>query len=157
MNSRIYSRFNVDLERLSKKIVLYFQRENFEVVFSSDSNERSSWYLIQARKSSMIQKIIGTRKNVEIAIRGKPDSFEVSLMNNEKRYNLASSVILSSVISIATLGAAVPVVAVPVAAVGTNLYTSKRFTNTIWNLIDSYISILEDTRIEAKLMDILNA
>jgi hypothetical protein len=35
MNSRIYSRPNVDLERLSKKIVVYFQRKNFEVVFSS--------------------------------------------------------------------------------------------------------------------------
>jgi hypothetical protein len=48
MHSRIYSRFNVDLERLS---------------------------IIQARKSSIIKKIIGTRKNVEIAIRGKPSKF----------------------------------------------------------------------------------
>src|SRR5919199_839304 len=154
MNTRIYSRVNVDLKKLSKKIALYFWKENFEVVFLSDSNDPPSWYLIQGRQSSMIKKIIGARKSVEIAIRGKPDNFEVSLTNNEKLYNVASSVISCSVIGIATLGAAVPVAAVVLVAavaIGTTLYASKRFTNTIWNLIDSRTSDLEDSGREAKL------
>jgi hypothetical protein len=148
MNSRKYTRLNVNLKRLSQKIVSYFERENFEVVFSTDANEPPLWYSIQARKNSTLKKIMGTRKSVEIVVRGEPDNFEVSLMTNEKRKNLMSTVISTSPIGIATLGGAT------IVAVGTNLYARKRFINTIWNIIDSKISDLEESGIEGKLKEL---
>ncbi len=118
-----YTSLNTDLIRLATRVETYLQESGFEVAFSKDQTEPASWFFIQARKASALRTVAGARRSTDIAIRGSPDKFEVSIGTGEWGKNLVSSAPLFIV----------PVIGITASLV--KLYTAKRFEDSLWKFI----------------------
>jgi zinc-ribbon domain len=132
--SQRFENQNMDLIRLSNRIVSYLQSEKFEVGFSKDQSEPASWFLIQARKVGALRTITGARRSTDITIRGEPNSFEVSIGNGE----WGTNVIATSVPTILTGGGYLLV------QMGL-LYTNKSFEDNLWKYVRDQVGFLEGT------------
>jgi len=128
-----FSGQHVDLERLATRIETYLQENDFEVAFSKDPTGPPSWFLIQARKASALRTLAGARRSTDIAIKGKPDNFEVSIGTGEWGKNLLTSAPLFIV----------PVVGI--AATVTKLYAGKKFEGNLWKYIKDQVRFLRDS------------
>ncbi|MEM2760860.1 MAG: zinc ribbon domain-containing protein [Nitrososphaerales archaeon] len=118
-----FTGLNVDLERLATRIETYLQENNFEIAFSKDPTEPSSWYFIQARKAGALRTVAGARRSTDIAIRGEPNNFEVSIGTGEWGKNLLTSAPLFIV----------PIVGIT--ATVAKLYVGKKFEGSLWKYI----------------------
>lgn len=126
---------NVDLERLATRIETYLQDDGFEVAFSKDPTEPASWFFIQARKAGALRTVAGARRSTDIAIKGEPNSFEVTIGTGEWGKNLATSAPLFIV----------PIVGI-VATVA-KLYTAKKFGDNLWKYIKDQARFLNGSSV----------
>jgi hypothetical protein len=128
-----FTGLNTDLERLANRTEVYLQENKFEVAFSKDPTEPASWFFIQARKAGALRTAAGARRSTDIAIRGSPNSFEVSIGTGEWGKNLASSI---------------PLFIVPMVGIGATvakLYTAKKFESGLWKFIREQARFLSDS------------
>jgi len=122
---------NVNLERLATRIETYLQENKFEVGLSKD--QKSSIFLIQARKSGILRTASGARRSTDIKITGKPDNFELNISTGEWGKNLVTSAPLF----------VIPMVGI--VATITKLYTAKKFENNLWDFVKDQVVFLKDT------------
>lgn len=132
-----FTGLNTDLERLATRIETYLQENNFEIAFSKDPTEPASWFFIQARKAGALRTAAGARRSTDIAIKGEPKSFEVTIGTGEWGKNILTSVPLFIV----------PMVGI-VATVA-KLYTAKKFENSLWKYIKDQVRFLRDSTVTA--------
>lgn len=128
-----FSGLNVDLERLATRIETYLQENKFEVAFSKDPTEPASWYFVQARKAGALRTAAGARRSTDIAIKGQPNDFEVSIGTGEWGKNLLMSAPLFIV----------PMVGI-VATVA-KVYTGKKFESNLWKYIRDQVNFLRNS------------
>jgi zinc-ribbon domain len=127
---------NVDLERLATRIENYLRGEEFEIAFSKDPKEPESWFFIQARKLSKARTLAGARRSLDIAIRGEPNNFEVTIGTGEWGKNM----IMSGLASLLT-GPFAPAVYVGM------LYRGKDIEKKMWRYITDQVSFLNNSNI----------
>lgn len=132
-----FTNLNNDLVRLATRVETYLQESGFEVAFSKDQTEPASWFFIQARKASALRTVAGARRSTDIAIRGSPDRFEVSIGTGEWGKNLVSSAPLFIV----------PVVGITASLV--KLYSAKRFEDSLWKFIRDQARFLSGSAAKA--------
>lgn len=128
--TRHYDGCNVDLAHLTSKIQSYLIEHHFEVAFSHDSE-----YFIQAAKKGIIRTTTGTRRSVDIIIRGTPQSFEVKIGSGEWGNNILASAPLF----------VIPVVGI--AATAARVYSAKKVESDIWKYVKSQIELLQNTNV----------
>jgi hypothetical protein len=132
-----FTGLNTDLERLATRLETYLQENDFEVAFSKDPTEPASWFFIQARKTGALRTVAGARRSTDIAIKGEPKNFEVTIGTGEWGKNLITSAPLFIV----------PVVGI--AATVAKLYTAKKFEDNLWRFIRDQARFLKDSAIAA--------
>lgn len=128
-----FTGLNTDLERLSTRIETYLQENGFEVAFSKDTSAPPTWFFIQARKVSALRTVAGARRSTDIAVKGTPENFEVSIGTGEWGKNLVTSA---------------PLFIVPVVGIGVTLaklYTAKKFEDNLWKFIRDQARFLADS------------
>ena len=128
-----FTGLNTDIERLANRVETYLQENGFEVAFSKDQNQPATWFFIQARKVSALRTAAGARRSTDIAIRGLPDRFDVSIGTGEWGKNLLS---------------AAPLFIVPIVGIaGTiaKLYTAKKFEDNLWKFIREQARFLSNS------------
>ncbi len=118
-----FTNLSTDLGRLATRVETYLQETGFEVAFSKDQTEPASWFFIQARKAGALRTVAGARRSTDIAIRGSPERFDVSIGTGEWGKNLVTSVPLFIV----------PVVGISASLV--KLYTAKKFESNLWKFV----------------------
>jgi hypothetical protein len=133
-----YGNLDVDLGRLATRVQTYLQENKFEVAFSKDSTEPTSWFFIQARKSDALRTIAGARRSTDITIRGEPNSFEVTIGTGEWGKNIVTSAPLFIV----------PVVGVT--ATLAKLYVAKKFEDNLWKYIKDQSNFLQGSASSVK-------
>ncbi|MEO9308812.1 MAG: hypothetical protein ABI337_00785 [Nitrososphaera sp.] len=130
--------YNVDIERLATRIETYLTENNFEVAFSKDQTQPTSWCFIQARKLGALRTAAGARRSTDISIRGVPNNFEVAVGTGEWGKNLIMSAPLF----------VVPVIGI--AATLTKIYTAKKFENNLWKYIKEQANFLRESALAGK-------
>lgn len=128
---------NVDLERLATRIETYLQENKFEVAYSKDPKEPSTWFFIQARKAGALRTAAGARRSTDIAVKGEPNNFEVSIGTGEWGKNLMMSAPLFIV----------PMVGI-VATVA-KVYAGKKFEGNLRKYIRDQVQFLRDSAVAA--------
>lgn len=123
-----YSDYFVDLVHLASKIQSYLIERHFDVGFSSEKG-----YFIQASKRGVLRTTTGTRRSIDITIKGTPDDFEIKISSGEWGNNLLVSAPLF----------VVPVVGI--AATAARVYTAKKLESDLWRYIKSEVESLRNT------------
>jgi hypothetical protein len=126
---------NIDLERLTTRVETYLQENGFEVAFSKDPAVPAAWFFIQARKAGALRTVAGARRSTDIAIRGGPSSFEVSIGTGEWGKNMVMSLPLFIV------------PAVGIAATVAKFYAGKKFESNLWKYIRDQIMFLSNSSV----------
>jgi hypothetical protein len=123
-----YLDYFVDLAHLTSKIQSYLIERHFEVGFSSEKG-----YFIQASKRGALRTTTGTRRSIDITIKGVPDDFEIKIASGEWGNNLLVSAPLF----------VIPVVGI--AATAARVYTAKKLESDLWKYIKSEVESLRNT------------
>jgi hypothetical protein len=126
--SQQYLDYFVDLWHLASKIQSYLIEHHFEVGFSHEKG-----YFIQAAKRGVLRTTTGTRRSIDITIKGTSDDFEVKISSGEWGNNLLVSAPLF----------VIPVVGI--AATAARVYTAKKLESSLWKYIKSEIESLKNT------------
>ncbi len=130
--------FNVDLDKLAKSIVDYAKKDGYTVRENRDPTPPHSWFQIQMTKKGLFRVATGTRRTLDIVIRGHPEDFEVALGTGEWGKNILSHTILGVI----TLGSSLVVMGL---AVGIGTATYKRSEGIVWGKIRARIQELKNT------------
>lgn len=120
--------YNLDLAHLASKIQSYLIEHHFEVAFSHDSE-----YFIQAAKRGIMRTTTGTRRSIDIVIRGSSERFEIRIGSGEWGNNILVSAPLF----------VIPVVGI--AATAARVYSAKKLESNIWKYVKSQIELLQNT------------
>jgi hypothetical protein len=126
--SQQYLNYFVDLGHLASKIQSHLIENHFEVGFSHEKG-----YFIQAAKRGVLRTTTGTRRSVDITIKGTPDDFEIKISSGEWGNNLLVSA---------------PLFVIPVVGIVTTaarVYTAKKLESSLWRHIKSEIESLRNT------------
>lgn len=134
MKDERFTGFNVDLERLAIFIKDFCEREGFETRMAKDSTAPPSWFQIQAHKKSFVRTATGTRRSLDVVIKGHPEDFEVAIGTGEWGKNIVAHALLGAV----TLGGALLA-----GGLGTIMY--KRVESKLWKKIKQEIEILRSS------------
>jgi hypothetical protein len=121
---------NVELERLATRIQNYLQENDFEMSFSKDPTEPSSWYLIQGRK---IGQLTYKRNSTDISIKGIPNNFEITIEKGNWGKHLETIPVWFAVPAIGITGTLA------------NHYKSKNFEDNLWKYIKDQINFLKNS------------
>lgn len=138
-----FTDYNVDIERLARRIESYLLENHFEVAFSKDKTIQK--YFIQARKLGLLRTTSGTRRSTDITINGVPDDFEITIRTGEWGNNLIVSAPLF----------VIPIIGI--VATLARLYTAKKFEKNLWRYIKEQSAFLRSStdskRLDAKPVD----
>ncbi len=115
---------NVDLMKLTDKIVDWFYADGFAEVRKDVDNET---FTVQARKAGKLRTLTSTRKVLTIVIKGTPNDFHVSVGTGEWGKGVAVAVVLTGVIGVVGLG------------------FNAAFREKVWSNIKSIVSSLENS------------
>jgi hypothetical protein len=105
------------------------------VAFSKDQAEPIPMFFIQAKKRGLLRTVAGTRRSIDISIKGTPDSFEAKIGIGEWGNNLIVSAPLF----------VIPVVGIT--ATAARVYTTKRFEAKLWKYIKEQVELLRNTAV----------
>jgi hypothetical protein len=129
---------NVNIESFVKSIQRNLQNDDYKIEltkFSRDSFGTNLGYMIRLEKNSKFRKIIGAREKFEITIEGNPNYLDICVEMEDRGKNILSTTLTSVPVGVMTLGLGT------MAAVSANLYSQKRWKNSIWNLINDNIDL----------------
>lgn len=130
--------YSTDVERLATRIQAHLIENQFDVAFSKDQTEPTPMFFIQAKKRGLVRTVAGTRRSMDISIRGTPDSFEIRIGIGEWGNNLIVSAPLF----------VIPVVGIT--ATAARIYITKRFEAKLWKHIKKQVELLRNTAIDKK-------
>jgi hypothetical protein len=123
-----YLDYFVDLSYLASKIQSYLLEHHFEVAVSNEKG-----HFIQAAKRGALRTTTGTRRSVDVIIKGVPDDFEIKVSSGEWGNNLLVSAPLF----------VIPVVGI--AATAARVYSAKKLESKLWSYIKSEVESLRNT------------
>jgi hypothetical protein len=106
--------------------------KNFEVAISKNDDAVHACF-VQATKKGPLRTASGTRRSIDITIKGTPDSFEISLGSGEWGNNL----IVSAPLFI------IPVIGITTTAA--KLYTAKKLESNLWKKIKESVEVMRDS------------
>jgi hypothetical protein len=129
-----YVREFVDFNRLSQAITGFCMQNQMETQIFPDQSVPPAWFQIQATKESGGRKLTGSRRCMDIVVRGRPDDFEVQIAAGDWGKNLAPGLI----VGVLTLG-------IGLIWTGTSAATYKSFEKKLWEFIRSQIYALRNT------------
>jgi hypothetical protein len=130
--------YNADVDRLTTKIQTYLAENHFDVAFSKDESDAVPVLFIQARKKGALRTASGTRRSIDITVKGTPDSFEVILGTGEWGNNLIVSAPLF----------VIPVIGIT--ATAARLYSAKRFESHLWKKIKEIAELMRNSATTSK-------
>ena len=117
---------NIDLKKLTDKMVDFFYADGFAEVRQEESTDKTQ-HVVQAKKAGALRTLSSTRKVITIVIRGNPNDFQVEVGTGEWGKGVAVAVVLTGLIGVVGLG------------------FNAAFREKVWTNIKLAIRSLEDT------------